>query len=297
MPPIPTHPGATETITPSQLRAWPLPATGNSKYGKGQVLVVGGARSTPGAAMLAGQAALRVGAGRLVLAVAASVAAPVAVAVPESATAALAENAHGSVLGSALRGLSSQLASADVLVVGSGLDDADETAELIAALPDAVADPTALVLDAYALGVLPRVTDRLGVFRGRLVLTPNLTEIARLAEVDEVAEDELDHLVPGVARRYGAVVTCHNVIADPEGRRWHNSAGHGGLGTSGSGDVLAGAIGGLLARGADPAQAACWGTYVHAAAGDRLAALVGPTGFLAGELLARIPGVLVELSV
>lgn len=297
MPPIPTHPGATETITPSQLRAWPLPATGNSKYGKGQVLVVGGARSTPGAAMLAGQAALRVGAGRLVLAVAASVAAPVAVAVPESATAALAENAHGSVLGSALRGLSSQLASADVLVVGSGLDDADETAELIAALPDAVADPTALVLDAYALGVLPRVTDRLGAFRGRLVLTPNLTEIARLAEVDEVAEDELDHLVPDVARRYGAVVTCHNVIADPEGRRWHNSAGHGGLGTSGSGDVLAGAIGGLLARGADPAQAACWGTYVHAAAGDRLAALVGPTGFLAGELLARIPGVLVELSV
>lgn len=297
MPPIPTHPGATETITPSQLRAWPLPATGNSKYGKGQVLVVGGARSTPGAAMLAGQAALRVGAGRLVLAVAASVAAPVAVAVPESATAALAENAHGSVLGSALRGLSSQLASADVLVVGSGLDDADETAELIAALPDAVADPTALVLDAYALGVLPRVTDRLGAFRGRLVLTPNLTEIARLAEVDEVAEDELDHLVPDVARRYGAVVTCHNVIADPEGRRWHNSAGHGGLGTSGSGDVLAGAIGGLLARGAEPAQAACWGTYVHAAAGDRLAALVGPTGFLAGELLARIPGVLVELSV
>lgn len=297
MPPIPTHPGATETITPSQLRAWPLPATGNSKYGKGQVLVVGGARSTPGAAMLAGQAALRVGAGRLVLAVAASVAAPVAVAVPESATAALAENAHGSVLGGALRGLSSQLASADVLVVGSGLDDADETAELIAALPDAVADPTALVLDAYALGVLPRVTDRLGAFRGRLVLTPNLTEIARLAEVDEVAEDELDHLVPDVARRYGAVVTCHNVIADPEGRRWHNSAGHGGLGTSGSGDVLAGAIGGLLARGADPAQAACWGTYVHAAAGDRLAALVGPTGFLAGELLARIPGVLVELSV
>lgn len=293
----PTPTSVPEAITPRQLRAWPLPATGSSKYGKGQVLVVGGARSTPGAAMLAGQAALRVGAGRLVLAVASSVAAQVGVAVPESATAALDENARGSVVGTALRGLAAELTSADVLVLGSGLDDADETAGLLAALPDAISEHTAVVLDAYALGVLPRVAERLGAVRAGLVLTPNMAEIARLAEAREVGEDELERVVPEVARRYGAVVTCHNVIAEPGGRMWRNSAGHGGLGTSGSGDVLAGAIGGLLARGADPAQAACWGTYVHAAAGDRLAALVGPTGFLAGELLARIPGVLVELSV
>lgn len=287
----------TVTITPSSLRAWPLPATGNSKYGKGQVLIVGGARATPGAAMLAGRAALRVGAGRLVMAVAASVAVQVAVAVPESAVAALDENEYGSVAGRGLSGISAQLTSADVVVVGSGLDDATETAALVAALPDAIGRDTAVVLDAYALGILPRVVDRLGALRGRLVLTPNLTELAHIVQVDEVAEEDLPRIVPDVADRFGAVVTCHNVIADPERRLWQNSAGHGGLGTSGSGDVLAGAIGGLLARGADPAQAACWGTYLHAAAGDRLAALVGPTGFLAGELLARIPGVLVELSV
>lgn len=293
----PARADAVQTITPSSLRAWPLPATGSSKYGKGQVLVVGGARATPGAAMLAGQAALRVGAGRLVLAVAASVAAQVAVAVPESAVAALAETADGSVSGSALRGIAPQLGSADVVVVGSGLDDAAETADLVAALPDAVGEATAVVLDAYALGILPQVADHLDGLRGRLVLTPNLEEMARLAAVDQVAEDDLRQLVPDMAGRFDAVITCHNVIADPHGHLWQNSAGHGGLGTSGSGDVLAGAIGGLLARGADPAQAACWGTYIHAAAGDRLAALVGPTGFLAGELLARIPGVLVELSV
>ena len=71
-------------------------------------------------------------------------------------------------------------------------------------------------------------------------------------------------------------------------------AGHAGLGTSGSGDVLAGAIAGLLARGADLAQAACWATFLHAVAGDRLAARVGRLGFLARELVDQLPIVLTE---
>jgi NAD(P)H-hydrate repair Nnr-like enzyme with NAD(P)H-hydrate dehydratase domain len=74
------------------------------------------------------------------------------------------------------------------------------------------------------------------------------------------------------------------------------SSGHPGLGTSGSGDVLAGAIGGLLARGTQPMQAAAWGTYLHAAAGDRLAARVGRLGFLARELLDELPLLLTELQ-
>ena len=71
--------------------------------------------------------------------------------------------------------------------------------------------------------------------------------------------------------------------------------GHSGLATSGSGDVLAGAVGGLLARGAEPAQAACWAKYLHAAAGERLAARIGRLGFLAREVLAELPLVLSEL--
>ena len=74
------------TVTPSLLRSWPLPEPTGTKYSRGQCLVIGGDRSTPGAAMLAGQAALRVGSGRLTLAVAASIAPHVAVAVPESGT-------------------------------------------------------------------------------------------------------------------------------------------------------------------------------------------------------------------
>src|ERR1700709_115383 len=82
-------------VTPMMLREWALPAAGDSKYGRGQVLVVGGARGTPGAVLLAGLAALRVGAGRLSLAVAGSVATAMAVAVPEAGVTAVPGNARG----------------------------------------------------------------------------------------------------------------------------------------------------------------------------------------------------------
>ena len=70
-----------------------------------------------------------------------------------------------------------------------------------------------------------------------------------------------------VAERYGAVVAVRGTVAAPDGRLWHDEAGGIGLGTSGSGDVLAGVVGGLLARGCPPEQAAVWGQYLHAAAG------------------------------
>ena len=73
-------------------------------------------------------------------------------------------------------------------------------------------------------------------------------------------------------------------------------SGAAGLGTSGSGDVLAGVVAGLLARGAEPDQAACWATYTHAAAGQRLAARVGRIGFLARDLVDEVPRVLMELA-
>src|SRR4051812_48061616 len=76
--------GARRVVTPALLRGWPLPPPGEDKHDRGSVLVVGGAARTPGAAMLAGLAALRAGAGKLQLAVAAAVAGPLAVAVPEA---------------------------------------------------------------------------------------------------------------------------------------------------------------------------------------------------------------------
>ena len=279
-------------ITPRLLRSWPLPAPGSSKYERGSVLVVGGAAKTPGAVALAGLAALRVGAGRLSAAVAEPVAIPLAVALPESGVSPLPATATGSVSGLDLELIADQLLHADVAVVGPGLDAPDETVRLLEALVPLLGPGTGLLLDAFALGALRRVDPP--VHRpGRLVLTPNDEEASRLLErpfgatPDEVTE---------IATRYDAVVACHDLVANPGGDLWRVGSGHAGLATSGSGDVLGGAIAGIWARGASPEQAACWGKQLHTTAGERLTARVGPLGFLAREIIEELPVVLRELS-
>jgi ADP-dependent NAD(P)H-hydrate dehydratase len=280
--------GDREVVTEMRLRDWALPGAGATKNSRGRVLVAGGNRSTPGAVMLAGLAALRVGAGVLGLAVAESVAGPVAAAVPEASVTGLPQldgGADGGELAGALSGVTAVL-------VGPGLDDPKAAEELVRQTIDAVDDATSLVLDAFALGVLPALeeADRIA---GRCVLTPNPNEAARLLEVDEVADDEAQ-VAAEIAERFGSVVSFQNTVAAPDGRLWNVPTGHAGLGTSGSGDVLAGAVAGLLARGAEPAQAACWGTFLHGSAGDRLASRVGRLGFLARELVDELPLVIVQ---
>lgn len=317
--PVSTRSNATP-VTPSLLRGWPLPAPGEDKYSRGSVLVIGGARSTPGAALLAGTAALRAGAGKLVMAVPESVAVQLAVALPEAGVTGLPENDQGSLGPDGLERLSADLENCDALLVGPGLDDLGLTRELLAALlvNGSVSGDAAIVLDAFALGCLPQLEDRLDPWRGRLILTPNPTETGVLLGRD-VADLTAD--VVEVARRYGAVVSCQGLVARPPGGEaagsgtassgaggtggtgapedaslWEITTGYGGLGTSGSGDVLAGAIAGLRARGTSDAQAACWGSHLHAAAADRLASRLGPLGFLARELADQLPALMLELN-
>lgn len=285
-------------LTPAVLRSWGLPTAAGSKYDRGTVLVVGGAAGTPGAAMLAGLSALRVGAGRLTLGVAASVAPAVAVAVPEAGVVALSQTGSGTVRGLSAGRLEDELGSSDVVVVGPGLDDADETAELLRQLVPLLGDDTVLALDAYALGVLPGLGDLLDPLRGRLVLTPNPDEASRLLEGSGTgsSDDEPGPQAAAIARRYGAVVTCQGLVSDVDGRLWESTTGTSGLATSGSGDVLVGAVAGIAARSAPLDQAACWGTHLHAVSGDRLAASVGTVGYLARELADQLPHALAELS-
>ena len=273
-------------VTSSVLREWALPAVGDSKYGRGEVVVIGGSERAPGAAMLAGIAALRVGAGRLTLGVASSVAPHVAVALPESGVVALSL--------ASLDPIADDLGSADVLVLGPGLDDVHEAEALVRQVPDLLRDDSVLLLDAFGLGVLPGLPEVSERLAGRLVLTPNTGEAARLLGRD--LGDDLPGDIVAIAERYNAVVSCQGEIADATGSRWSVGAGGPGLGTSGSGDVLAGAIAGLVARGATPAQGTVWATHVHAAAGERLAVRVAPLGYLASEILTELPRVLVEIE-
>jgi hydroxyethylthiazole kinase-like uncharacterized protein yjeF len=281
----------TEIVTPALLRGWQLSKRAADKDDRGTMLVIGGALRTPGAALLAGLAGLRAGAGRLVLAVAEPATMAMALAVPEAAVVGLPEQASGSERAAVLE---RDLAATDVVVVGPGLDNAEEAAALLKAIAPLITEETTVVLDAYALGVLPGLDDVYRQWTGRMVLTPNRAEAGRLLGRRGV---KMATAVPRIAEKYGALVTGQGIIADPEGRIWEVAGGNPGLGTSGSGDVLAGAVGGLLARKASPAQAACWATYLHATAGDRLAARIGPMSYLARELLDAMPQVLTELSI
>ncbi|WP_416405210.1 NAD(P)H-hydrate dehydratase [Arthrobacter sp. LFS091] len=294
-------------VTPSLLRDWPLPAPGDSKYSRGAVLVIGGARATPGAALLAGTAALRAGAGKISLAVAESVAVQVGVAFPECGALGLSETDDGSLTGEGLDRISSYLDGSDAVLIGPGLDDLELAETMLRALlereelsgdPDGDGGP-AVVLDAYALGALTKLEDHIGPWRGRLILTPNPTEAGILLGRDV---DTLEGAIVEIAQRFDAVVSCQGYIAGPSTPDadtpglWKITTGYGGLGTSGSGDVLAGAITGLRARGTSDAQAACWGTHLHAAAADRLASKLGPLGFLARELSDQLPALMLELN-
>ncbi|WP_341482028.1 MULTISPECIES: NAD(P)H-hydrate dehydratase [Arthrobacter] len=287
-----------DLVTPDLLRGWQLSTDTAGKKERGTVLVIGGERRTPGAAMLTGLAALRVGAGRLTMGLAESVAVSVAVAVPEAGVAGLAESGGYIDGGAAGAVLAADLDSAAAVVIGPGLADAEQTAALLVSVVPLLGEKTQVVLDAYALGVLPGQPEVAKVLAGRLVLTPNRTEILHLLGEEDTDEESLDMADASleVARKYSAVVTAQNLITAPEGSSWEVPAGNPGLGTSGSGDVLAGAVGGFLARGATPEQAACWGTYLHAVAGDRLSASRGPLSFLARELLEAMPPVIAELN-
>ena len=304
----PSDSGSPTLVTPSLLRDWPLPAPGEDKYSRGSVLVIGGARATPGAALLAGAAALRAGAGKLTLAVAESVAVQVGVALPECGAMGLPETSSGSVTGEGLERIGSYLDRADAILVGPGLDDPDLAEDLLRALLEREAAAgekdngggPAVVLDAFALGALANVADRFGPWKGRLILTPNPKEAEILLGRDL---KDLPADVAEISDRYQAVVSCQGLIARPSGldvpeesELWKITTGYGGLGTSGSGDVLAGAIAGLRARGTTGPQAACWGTHLHAAAADRLASRLGPLGFLARELADELPALMLELN-
>jgi ADP-dependent NAD(P)H-hydrate dehydratase len=274
-----------ERVTQEVLRSWGLPEPGNSKKARGRVMIVGGSRRTPGAAMLAGEAALRVGAGRLGVLVPASIDQQLGIVLPEAAIHALPERAE-EPFGEGLR---DEIRSADAVLVGPGFDDPDETLATLHAV--AQAGPACLVLDAFALGVLSGM--RRASLPSALILNPNEEEAAILLGRDFGA-DRLEDLRE-IARRYGAVVNCYGTITAESGTAWQVGEGGAGLSTSGSGDVLAGAITGFAARGIDPMRAAVWGSWTHARAGDRLTERVG-LGFLARELPKELTGVLREVS-
>jgi ADP-dependent NAD(P)H-hydrate dehydratase len=290
-----------ERITPEMLRGMPLPdhGAGTDKDARGRVLVIAGSVEVPGAALLAGTAALRAGAGKVQIATCRSTALPLSVAVPEARVFGLPETPAGGIAPEAAGILCERGEPCGAVLLGPGMMDPEATLALTAELVAGLSEPT-LVIDAEALVGLDTVREALCRRHGRTIITPHPGEMAKLMgiERDAVADDPLA-AARRVAEEYRMVVAlkggCTCIVA-PQGECWFYESGNIGLATSGSGDTLAGVIAGLVARGAEPAQATAWGVYLHGQAGNRLAESRGSPGFLARELLAEIPVVMARLA-
>lgn len=281
------------TLNKLALRDWPLPHADDAsdKEDRGRVLVVAGSREIPGAALLAATAALRAGAGKLTIATAQSIALGLALLMPEARVIALPETLAGGLLPAGIDQLEACAARSAAVLVGPGLMDAEGTGEFVMALVRQLQD-VPLILDALAMDVVlqqPR-------FGQPVLLTPHAGEMSHLSGL---SKDEVLANAPAIAqdmaRKNNAVVALKGAttfIASPRGEAWCHVSGNAGLGTSGSGDVLAGIMAGLAARGAPLEQAAAWGVVVHALAGKRLAERNGRLGFLAREILLEIPSVM-----
>jgi hydroxyethylthiazole kinase-like uncharacterized protein yjeF len=243
------------------------------KGDNGHVLVIGGGQGMPGAARLAGEAALRSGAGLVTVAVHPDNTGVVA-ARPELMC--IAARSEADIVAAVER--------ATVLAVGPGLGRSDWARDLLEA---ALASGRPAVVDADALNLIAETPRR----NDRWVLTPHPGEAARLLGMT-AADVQRDRLgaVRELQSRYGGTVVLKGVgslVRSPQEITWLCDRGNPGMATGGMGDVLTGAIAGIAAQCGDLSLAARIGVFVHAQAGD-LAARRGERGLLAGDLLERL---------
>lgn len=259
----------------------PLPPADGPKDARGQLLLVAGSASCPGAALLSATAALRAGAGRVQLVTAPANVASLGIAVPE--TLVLGWDGCGAPPDAVLE----RARDADVVCIGPGLGD--EAEPLALALTREIADTSVVVLDAGALSALDVVSAA-----HCCVAIPNLHEARELLHVDD--DGDVVRLARAVACRTGrpAVVRGETTVVHDGASAWREAAVTG-LGTPGSGDVFAGLAAAFLSRGLPPTPALGWAVAVHADAGRALARGRPNPGILARDVVDAIPDAIARL--
>jgi NAD(P)H-hydrate epimerase len=186
---------------------------------------------------------------------------------------------------------------ADGIVLGCGLGTHPDTCQFVHGLVKSSRKP--MIIDADGLNALSKDIDTLQGDHGELVLTPHPGEMARLlgTSTEEVQSNRMDAVRQAASRFHCVTVLkgARTLIADPSGRVFINPTGGAGLATGGTGDVLAGAIGGLMAQGLSPLDAAICGVFVNGRAGDIAEEELGAAGVIAGDVLRALPAALKEL--
>ncbi|MCU0590079.1 MAG: NAD(P)H-hydrate dehydratase [Desulfobacterales bacterium] len=298
-------PAMAERIRPRQfllsaeaVRGYVAPRPADAHKGRtGHLLIVAGSPGKTGAAAMTAAAALRLGAGLVTLATSASLHAIMETLTLEAMTVPLPETGAGT-LGLSARATILDLAQAkSCLALGPGLGPAPETGELVRGLAHSC--PIPMVIDADGLNHLAGAVETIKNRTVATVLTPHPGEMARLlgTTAPAVQRDRI-----ACARDLASTLNLHVVlkgartlIAHPDGTVYINPTGNSGMASGGMGDVLTGALAGLIAQGVRPDLAARAAVYLHGAAADHLARSVGPWGYLAGEVITALPGQIAAL--
>lgn len=256
----------------------------------GHVFVVGGARGYTGAVVMAALAAARSGAGLVTVGVPRPlgdvVASHLVVAMSRLLEATPAESIARKALDEALAFAEGK----DAVVLGPGMSRDPDTQAFI--LEFVRQCPAPLLVDADGLNGLATDVDALERARAPIVITPHPGEMARLIDgtVEDVQRDRIRTALD-FSQRYGCTVVLkgHRTVVAGEGEAAINTSGNSGLATGGSGDVLSGLVGGLMAQGLKPLDASRLGVYTHGLAGDIAAAEKTGRGLIATDVLDALP--------
>lgn len=263
----------------------------------GSLLCICGSYGMAGAAIMAGKAALRCGIGLLKIAVPKSIYPVCATNILESVYYPLEETSNGVISSKNTDFLLEMCEKSSAVVIGCGLSVCDDTKNLVQSVITNCKKP--LVIDADALNCICNKPEILKNLKAPAIITPHPGEMARLLHsTPKAVNSNRENTAIDFAKKFGVVTVLKGagtIIASPDGEVYINHTGNSGMATGGSGDVLSGIIGSLLAQGAAPINAAAAGVFLHGTIGDLAAEKLGKISMLPTNMIDMIPTAYLKL--
>lgn len=263
----------------------------------GSLLCICGSYGMAGAAIMAGKAALRCGIGLLKIAVPKSIYPVCATNILESVYYPLEETSNGVISSKNTDFLLEMCEKSSAVVIGCGLSVCDDTKNLVQSVITNCKKP--LVIDADALNCICNKPEILKNLKAPAIITPHPGEMVRLLHsTPKTVNSNRENTAIDFAKKFGVVTVLKGagtIIASPDGEVYINHTGNSGMATGGSGDVLSGIIGSLLAQGASPINAAAAGVFLHGTIGDLAAEKLGKISMLPTDMIDMIPTAYLKL--
>ena len=262
----------------------------------GSLLCICGSYGMAGAAIMAGKAALRCGIGLLKIAVPKSIYPVCATNILESVYYPLEETSNGVISSKNTDFLLEMCEKSSAVVIGCGLSVCDDK-NLVQSVITNCEKP--LVIDADALNCICNKPEILKNLKAPAIITPHPGEMARLLHsTPKTVNSNRENTAIDFAKKFGVVTVLKGagtIIASPDGEVYINHTGNSGMATGGSGDILSGIIGSLLAQGASPINAAAAGVFLHGTIGDLAAEKLGKISMLPTDMIDMIPTAYLKL--